>query len=333
MVLTVRDEERFLAANLAYHHALGVTRAYVFLDRCGDASKQQAQSYRWVQVIEQDRLPDEQWIHQYQARCVQMALELARGEGYEWLMFVDPDEFAFGQRPAKRYAWLREPRLRGRKARPEEVGSLTEMLKRVGPETEQVLLLPKEVVPTPLAKGEPFWRLHYFQVRGALQRSLLDPISGQVRPLTKWLGHTTGKGIVRTAAEVQAGNPHRWAPSQDRRQAEVREIPSEWCGSLYHFVVVSADHWWEKYRKLGKSPPLGPRGTPMPFPKQAWTEATMIMSEAEARAYYDRWVVVKPRQLIWARLLENVVHESVVETVLAGCAASGAWRDRLPSTS
>jgi hypothetical protein len=317
MALTIRDEERFLAANLAYHRALGVSRAYVFLDRCADASRQIAQSFPWVQTLDQDRPPEVSFMAAHHARSADIALELARGEGFEWLMYVDADEFAFGDGAPGHLRWARNRRPSGLAARPETLGSLPRMLTRVRPTTEQVVLSTKEVVPTPLKDGEPFWSLHYFQVRPAWEGRLLDPTSGEVRRLKRWLGHRMGKGIVRTSADVRSAGPHRWKPSPTGADTATTRVPTEHRGSLYHFYVVSAAHWREKHSKHAEYPDHWWRGGSVGFPRQAWKEASLAMSDAEARAYYDRWVMVQPRHLLWPRLRGHVVRDTVVETVLA----------------
>jgi hypothetical protein len=318
MVLTVRDEERFLAANLAYHHAMGVSRAYVFLDRCTDASWQIAQSFPWVRPVEHDRPPGT-FMRVYQNECAEMALEFARAEGFEWLMHLDADEFAFGEACAGCANRASGYRLWGRRHRPETTGSLPRMLQRLKPTTEQVRMPPMEVIPTPLRDGEPFWKLRHFQVCGVLERPLLDPTTGEIKRLDKWLSYRRkGKSIVRTSADVRAADSHRWTRTRARADARTDDLSTEYQGSLYHFVVVSAAHWREKYRKLADQPSQWPGGGRVHFPKQAWKEASLVMSEAEARAYYDRWVVVQPRRLIWPLLRGDVVRDTVVETVLAG---------------
>lgn len=51
MVMCIKNEERFLEANLHYHHALGVARAYIYLDNCTDRSLELVQSFPWAVPI------------------------------------------------------------------------------------------------------------------------------------------------------------------------------------------------------------------------------------------------------------------------------------------
>lgn len=98
MVLCVRNEEDFLLANLLYHRALGVERAYVYLDRCTDRSVELASRLAGVRLIE--AAPAErarfEYVGDFQAACMTHALGLARAEGFAWLLAVDADEFASG---------------------------------------------------------------------------------------------------------------------------------------------------------------------------------------------------------------------------------------------
>ena len=94
MATCVRDEEEFLAANLTYHHAIGVSRAYVFLDRCIDSTPEIVRSFPWARAIPEDRDDELAHLTSYLNQCANQALDLAREEGFEWLLHLDADEFA-----------------------------------------------------------------------------------------------------------------------------------------------------------------------------------------------------------------------------------------------
>ncbi|NJM05431.1 oligosaccharide flippase family protein [Candidatus Gracilibacteria bacterium] len=306
LAMCVRDEESFLAANLAYHHALGVSRAYIFLDRCSDSSPQIARSFPWVDAIPCDRDPAERYMSSYQLRCLQKALELARADGIEWLLHLDADEFARGDgdRP-------------GQHKKRAHQADLRVMLAAVKPTTAQVILRPQEAIPTPLAPDDPFWKLHFFQKRGVFKRKLLDPSSNILRLLDMPLGHDKGKSIVRTAAQVRPESAHRWQLAIDARSVKPPALASEMRGLHYHFAVVDARQWYEKHRKFSEYPDQWEKGRPVRFPKQAWKEASVTMSPAEAHAYFSRWVVVRRYRLLWSLLRGQIVHDTFVERMLA----------------
>lgn len=306
MTMCLRDEEDYLAYHLAYHHALGVSRGYLFLDRCTDATPAVARSFPWVQTIRQDRDPSQEQLASYQRRCADQALALARREGIDWLLHLDVDEFAWGENP--------EPpqpnRGGGQPMTLLDAGCLTTLLSRAQSETVQIILRPREAVPQPLRDEKAFWKLHWFQDGGVVERPLLDPVTGTVRRLDRWLGHRLGKSIVRTSASLEAIDPHRW---QGRDGAAT---PTECLGRHCHYVVVGAGHWLSKYRKLSTCPDRWPRGAPVPFPKQSWKEAAARWSAAEARRYFDDWVVMRPSDLEAGQAEGIVVRDDTVECIL-----------------
>ena len=339
LVMCIRDEERFLAEHLRYHHALGVTRAYVFLDRCTDASAQIARSFPWVEAIERDRDPSDRFMSAYQVRCLDESLAMARADGIEWLMHVDADEFACGDDRSE-YVRLASRLLRGLLpdggTPPERIGNLPRLLARAAPQTEMVVLRSKDVLPMRLPPHAPFWKLRFFQLGGQIRRPILDPMTGEVRQLENRIGGYHGKSIVRTSADVAAASAHRWkrrglALDDEKNHAVAEEsLRAEHRGFLYHFTVVSAEHWLQKHRKFAEYPAHWEKGTPVRFPKQAWKEASVRMTEAEAQAYFDEWIAMQPRQLLWPMLRGHVAYETFVDDVLTRV-QEGALR--VPRTS
>lgn len=320
LVMCLRDEAELLRANLAYHHALGVSRAYLFLDRCTDGTEAIARSFSWVDVIQRNRDPEDRFMSAHQVKCLNDGLERARCDGIEWLMHVDADEFACGDDRSEYVRLARRLLPLPRWTPPEERGALPAMLARVCPKTEMVILPPKDVIPLPLP-GKPFWKHHYFHINGKISRPMLDPSTGEVRRLENRIGHQSGKSIVRTDAEVEALSAHRWTRHQahaDRGKARPSriDIPSEYRGFLYHFTVISAAHWLKKHRKFAEYPSHWERGKPVPFPKQAWKEASINMSEDEAQAYYENWVCMNRRQLVAPMLRGHVTRETFVDDLL-----------------
>ena len=341
LALVVRDERRFLARHLAYHRALGVSRAYVYLDRCADDSGAIARSFGFTTVVERDRDPAERFMSTYQTGVLADALARARADGVDWLLHVDADEFAFGENAAepdnadpadddpddadfddadfespadlRRRGDLR--RLIARATRPWRGG-----LRGVGRRVDQIILRPLEVVPTPLGGGRPFAALHWFQDGAALSRDVLDPADGTVRRLDDWLGARRGKSIVRVGADVKPRSAHDWQTTSGGRPVTAR------AGYHLHFVVTDAAHWLEKYRKFSEYPATWEKGNAVRFPKQAWKDAAARMTEAEAHAYFDRWVAVPDAELerlSGARAGRHLRRVTVVPDVLAAAGLDG----------
>jgi hypothetical protein len=332
MVMTVRDEARFLAANLIYHHALGVGRAYIFLDRCTDASGRIAGSFPWVVPFQIDRAGAARidYVTDLHRAAMDHALELARREGIDWLLTVDADEFAFGagldNPPSPSGSLLRR-------------GGLRRLLARVSAATEMVRLRPKEIVAADLGDDAPFWKQRYFQdyrpAGPALTREILDPLRGEVRQWQGLLGHPEGKSIVRTAAPVQSYGSHSWVRYQGRSSCRCPDwipLQTEDLGFHYHFVVISLRHWQEKFRKLAHEPGKWPTGDPVSFPKQCWKDAATVMSGPERRNYYARWVAVPPDRLRELLREKVIAEEDTVEQVLRSSGALRAGKLCIPRT-
>ena len=290
LVTIIRNEARFLPAFLAYYRALGVERAYVYLDRCTDESLTILQRHAWVEALACDQDPGANQLVLHQMQCAKDALARARAGGFDWLLLVDVDEFAWGgdTLPPARPWWRKASRAQALLRQ----GSLTGLVARVGSEIEMIILRTAEVVPEPSCGGKPFWSLRHFQVDRVLGRPVLDPTTSQVRRLERWLGHRLGKSLVRTRADVQPFDSHVWTRNQRALVPEEQPLNAVVQGWLLHYVVTDGRHWWRKYRQLAYESPRWLRGQPVEFPKQAWKEASQTMDESAATAYFDRWVAV-----------------------------------------
>lgn len=308
LFVLARDEAAKIGAHLAYHRALGVDRAWVFLDRCTDRTGEIAASFPWVTVVRRDRPPGHRHLRDFQTACMAEALELARGEGWPWFLHLDPDEYACGHPPSSPWRWLR-----WLDRRPAARASLRRLLARVSPDTEMVVLAPNDVLPTRRPTGAPFHHLAFTLRRGVVRRRLRDPARGDLRRLERPLGHDKGKALVRTAAAVEPESAHRWRPSDGRRS-----LVTEGRGFHFHYVVVDGADWWHKYRRLAEYPARWGSGRPVSFPKQSFKEAAREMALDDAVAWFDRWLRWPRWRLVPALLTGRVVHDPLVRRVLEG---------------
>ena len=293
---------------------LGVSRAFLFLDRCTDRTAEIAARFSWVSVIHRDRDPADRFMSNYQVKCMDAGLAMAREEGFEWLLHLDADEFASGEDRTALSAWARSTV--GRESGRVDAANLGAMLTGVPGNVEMILLRPREAVATPLANEEAPWSLKYFAVRGFWPRAMMNPLTGKLQQLTRPIGHVLGKSIVRTSADVQALSAHRWTRRQGSSRPDRLPIPSTNRGFHYHFVVTSFRHWYSKYRKFAEYPPVWEKGTAVDFPKQAWKEATAQWNVPEAEEYFQRWVLTDPRSLRLARFTGKVVRDSFVSDLV-----------------
>lgn len=302
MMMCVHNEAAFLKANLCYHHAVGVQRAYLFLDHCTDETERIARQFDWVKVIHRDRPPATQFMRQHQNACAAKALELARTENFDWLLHLDADELAFGSDPICHSPDQKPPGLLARLLkRPHKEAlrraNLREMLRRVSAETQQIRLATHEAFPLRLPNAEDFWQNPYFQSGQPFPQQILDPTTGKTMKFNRYLGHNQGKSIVRTAADVQAFNPHSWTTNQNIAAPNFPEeipIPTENRGCHFHYLIVTPEQWQKKFGAFDGLAKNWPSGAPIRFPKSAWREAALTMSEKQAAEYLDEYVF-RPR--------------------------------------
>jgi hypothetical protein len=315
MIICVRDEEDLIGANLAYHHTLGVSRAYIFNDRSEDSTVDIAGSFPWARVIDAPS-DHSKSFGEYQNRCADEALQMSREDGMDWLMSIDADEFAFAENtPFGILGKVFPPVNKMKRLSLLERGDLRHMLKRVRRRKNQIILETKEVCPLAGPEDKPFWTLHYCHKRGLEDRHVLDPVTGEMKPLP-WFGHTMGKSIVRTSANVQAAHSHRWTWNQGKPIPEVIYLPSEKMGFVYHFVFFNAGNWLQKFRKHSYFPERYIRGGLIDFPKSSWKIASEKMSEEEAEHYFTKWLALSADEIKKYRADGTVKRETVVEDIL-----------------
>ncbi|MCB0195590.1 MAG: glycosyltransferase family 2 protein [Anaerolineae bacterium] len=319
MMLCLHNEERFLEANLRYHRALGVSRAYIFLDRCNDASLQIAQSFLWVEpIILDDRLHT---ISPYYSElfrvCADHAWRMAQAEGFDWLLCIDVDEFVC----ANNRSTIQNTDFDLTEFPLETIlnaGHLPSMLATVSPETEAIFFRSWNVVPGKPDQNDPFWKQQFFQSRNCRSQIMCDPLTGQT---VDWEGRlaSQGKSIVRTNADIQCLNSHLWVRAQgvNYRPAQI-PISTKTQGFLYHFYIVNSHHWREKYQKLSRELNLWRSGYPVHFPKQCGKRASAVLNNDEIEIYLNEWFFLPP-ELLESHVEQHLLRKAdMVEKVITG---------------
>ncbi len=312
MVICVRNEARFLAENLLYHHALGVERAYVYLDRCTDDSERIAASIPWAKVTRIAPQDGARFVYvpDMQVVCMNRALQQARDEGFDWLLTLDADEFAAAGNHAGR----------GRREQAKSArADLPRLLHRVKDHVDVIQLATRELLPLDLDPDEPFWKQAYFLTHQGHCRDILDPRDGTIKQLNGFYGHAYGKSILRTAADVQAFNPHEWTRNQgitypDR--AGRYPLRVAWRGYHLHYAIVDWRQWLDKHRKFRHVPNRWRSGGPVQFPKQCWKETVGGFTDAQASDYFGRWIATSEAHLEELVASQVVTRDRTVEQVL-----------------
>ena len=281
--LCVRNEETFLEANLQFHRMAGVERVYLFLDRCTDGSVAIAEACPWAVLI---TVPESlavqfEYLSDLHRACMDMAKRLADEEGFDWLLFLDTDEFAVAF----------PERLEADAADWQSGIDLAELVKKIPSQIEQVRFPTWEVVPTAGVDQEPWWRLRDFQVSPSISYQLPDSEELWVG----FLGHDQGKSMIRCGTLAQAYDSHRWVIDQRHflpNRPEYGELPTFWAGCQLHYFITSGRHMREKFARQEFEPFVWPCGTPMERSKCSIKKKAVVWSEAEANNYYRNKLVV-----------------------------------------
>ena len=315
LVTVARNEERFLKEFLQYHHCLGVSKAYVYLDRCTDRCHEIATAFPFVECqlvdAKESGCVNVSALHRF---CSQDALSRCRQAGIEWLLMIDADEFAFADNV------IDKTDVGHGEAKPSVVelnrrGYLPTLLKNVPDDIEMVKMKTREVVPTQKGAAGLFWEHRYVQ-KTPVSRQILDPRTGEIVILDKFIGHRLGKSFVRTSADVQLYNSHSWTRNQDVSNPQLLPIPQTHRGFHLHYVICDAEHWKSKYRQLAWEPSRWANNALVPFPKQCWKEISQTMDDDAVEDYLNQWLFVDEGQL--RHMISNNEAEfcNVVEQVL-----------------
>ncbi|MCB0211674.1 MAG: glycosyltransferase family 2 protein [Anaerolineae bacterium] len=319
MMLCIHNEERFLEAHLRYHRALGVSRAYVFLDRCSDASLQIAQSFPWVEpIILNDRLHTLSPYYSDLFRvCADHAWCMAQLEGFDWLLCIDVDEFVF----ANNQSAIRNTDSDLTSLPLDTIlrtGHLPSMLSTLSPKTEAIFFPSWNVVPGRPDQNDPFWKQKFFQSRKSRSQTMCDPLTGQI---VDWEGNlaSRGKSMVKTNADIQCLDSHEWVRSQGVNYRPVNiPIRTKKQGFLYHFYVVNSQHWREKYQKLSRELTLWRSGNPVHFPKQCGKRASAVLDNDEIEIYLNEWFFLST-ELLESHVEQQLLRKAdMVEKVITG---------------
>ena len=307
MAMCIRNEARFLEANLRYHYAVGVRQCYLFMDRCTDDCDRIASAFPWVRriAIDTEDAARFSYVTDLMTACMDHALQLARRDEFEWLLTLDADEFAFADLPGE--------------GSPLETGDLRKLVRGVDASVDMIQLQTKELVPCACEDADPFWKQHFFLVDDEFPRMLFDPVGHQTFEWRGFLSHNQGKSIVRTTADAQAYDSHRWVIDQGRiypLRPALLPLKTAELGIHFHFFLVNQAHWREKYPKLAHEPEIWPCGNNVELPKQCWKRATTTLSDSDLSGYFNRWVgadLVALHQLAADRTVEE---RDEVETIL-----------------
>lgn len=297
LVMTQKNEAALLPHNLAYHRYLGVSHFYIFDDGSTDESMATIADQAGVQRFwepDYTGVPAElsgtltkalhgNWIARQHLNTYN-ALQLARADGVDWLLSLDADELVALDNT--------------------EQDALRTLCAEATPATEAFYFQRTyEVLPQCTTPPNVFRHAHRFKTPAYAyhhKREFLDPVQNQRFSLS-FLSHTTGKSLVRTAADLRPFSSH------DFVKRDGSKVVSQSVGRLMHYHFYSAADFINKNRLPHPNHFVYGGGVPY-YPKLFWRDLVLNaeLSDAEIHAYFAAWLVFSEDEI--AQLQNTSVH-------------------------
>lgn len=282
MLMVIRNEERFLREHLLYHHAIGIDRAFLFFDRTMDRSIEMAREFPWVRSFELDPAEGETlpYIADIHVLAMDYCLDQCRKEGTEWLIALDPDEFAYADNRGLPGNAPLDDLWRD--------ADLKALLAGQPDEADQVRLATREILACSELDDKPFYHQVWFHGEAPVTFRIRNPASDEIRDWDDFLGHRQGQAFVRTRLDVQGYDSHRFTANQHMMFPErpvyegLKTVEADWHA---HYYVTSIPHWMEKFKKHDTQPSSWPLNKPVEFSILSAREARARLSPPEAEAF------------------------------------------------
>jgi len=292
LAVTVRNEARLMRAHLEYHHFLGVSRAYVYLDDDQETAATIA-DLEYVEMREcvaPERFAGrgglrhfvEHWhshLSARQALNVMDAMARAEAHGCDWLLAVDADEIVCLDR------------------RTAGAGSLPIRLAQL-PEHVDVASFPNlEVIQMPRTSGLVFRDARLFRSASAPRRDVTDPRSGAVLTRAACFGHTAGKCAVRSRRGAVPRGSHGFV-SERGQPLQARNV-----GELLHYYAYDFDDWLRRSRNYEGHPHRHVSGAEVEPQKLLWIQLVnesaleLALSRDELDRYFRETIAFSPEEI------------------------------------
>ena len=248
IVTTLKDAGEVLDSFIAYHLAIGFAHIFLFFDDPADPGLARAAAHPGVTAIPHDAALHERWraLPQYgehapfierevmarQVLNVELAMDLARERGFDWLLNIDSDELFFS---------------------PDESANQHFAALSKQP-VETIVYLNYEAMPERDDIGDFFREVDLFKVPPELNRR---PITAEIVRAVKatpqfnpdfFHFYGAGKSALRLSASgMQPNGVHsfvrrvgQWQAAESRRH------------TILHYACCGFDAFWKKYVTLGR---------------------------------------------------------------------------------
>ena len=271
-----------LRSNLLYHHYLGVEKCFVYDDGSTDGTQETLADLDFVVLRPSVGLTEldsssERWAGQYDTHVgarqrvnIEHAVETASGQGFEWLLAFDADEFIVVDRTTP------------------VAGALRVALNALPADIEGAVFKPLEVLQRRVEYTDVLVEETLFKRTDAKEsRKTYDPFAGKEVAVPIAYGHQAGKMGVRLGANPKPKSTHRFV------HADGSPLRTRTVGDLLHFYSHDSRAFIEKFRLIKDHPNRHVQGTEVALQKRLWRDVVNRagLDAAQLRDYFAKWVM------------------------------------------
>ena len=296
LCITIKNEAALIRDNLLYHHSIGVSKVFLYLDESTDDSYEKISDLEFVEIIYhsplQDHLQTKGWgilggkiaLFHDETHLARQLLNMrdayvkAEKEGYDWLLCIDADELVY---PCEE--GLSETAFRS-------------LLSRQPDRLDMLRFIPMEIVQHKAAyenvvfKDEWMFKTKFYlqgdlpgkiHPRINLFRKTISLPDGQIVEQPAYYGHSIGKVVVRTNRGLLPKTHHEFFHPK-------RKIKFQRMGYLAHYTLYSADDFIKKHLNFKGYPKRFMSGEKSPVTQQEWIKFINdeTVSREEVVSYY-----------------------------------------------
>ncbi len=246
LVITVKNESRLLRDNLLYHHAIGISKAFVYFDGVTDNGPQtidnlsfveqqdsvSSKKYQTVQFLDKFTINAEE--HHTARQCLNTydALQKCKAQQIDWLISLDADELFL--------ASIDKPL------------SLEQFFKNAEYQNADIInLKPREVVARKMGYQNVMLEETVFKTQknfrsklDMIYQKIYNPYNENYKTVSYWLGHTMGKSAIRVLRPIIPYNVHRYTLQNGNNPKTID------MGNILHYHIYDFEDFINKFKNF-----------------------------------------------------------------------------------
>lgn len=284
LIVTVKNERDLLRGNLLYHAYLGVEHFFVFSDDTTDDTLETIGDLPFVEIapsVKPERYRHRPELAAYVAQAEQhhtarqnlntfAAMEMARAQGFDWLIALDADELICLDLDNS------------------SSGLLNDFFAGIPEEIESVRFPTLEVVARQLDYEHVFTEEILFKQQGVkFEHPIFNPYLQEIHIVKGFFGQTMGKSALRLTVEAKPKTTHHFVSLDDENLKVMK------AGYLLHYNCYSFYDFMKKYKNFKHQPDTWLSGNKIDFQRRLWRNMVndSRFSEDDMRIYYEKWML------------------------------------------